>query len=142
MLRKQGFILLIVLIFIMILSTNIIWSAGLQIQELKVLKASISRLHLEAELDRKITEISKVLSKNAPVWFNHSCADGICTEPGRDWGETWYELGDLLIERWVSSSVVILRINAYAHTEGALGRRQCILLCRMDGCEMQACRKG
>lgn len=140
--RDQGFILLLVLILIMILTTNIMWSAGLQIQALKLLNASISRLHLDVELDRKITEISEVLSKNAPVWFNHSCAGGFCTVPGRDWGEHWYEQGDLLIERWVSESVVVLRINAYAHSEGSVGRRQCILLCRISGCDVQACRKG
>lgn len=140
--RERGFILLLVLILIMMLTTNIMWSAGLQIQAVKLLNASISRLHLDVELERKITEISEVLSKNASVWFNQSCAAGFCTVPGRDWGEQWYELGDLMIERWVSGPEVVLRINAYAHTEGAVARRQCMLLCRITGCVVQTCRKG
>lgn len=68
---KRGFILLMVVIVIVMLSSNMIWVASLQIQEMKVLNAAISRLHLDAMFERKITEISGVLSENAPVWFNH-----------------------------------------------------------------------
>jgi hypothetical protein len=131
----RGFILVLVLIFVMMMSTNIIWSTSFQLQEMKLLKSARSRLHLEADLDRKITEISKVLSKNAALWFNHACAGGFCTELVRKRDDLW-------IERLVSGPVVILRVNLYANLNGVAGSRQLILLCREAGCEQQSSRKG
>ena len=118
------------------------WSASLQIQSLKLLNASISRLHLEVELDRKITKISEVLSKNAMVWFNHACVQGLCTVPGHAWSQGWYEQDALMIERWASDSMVIFRIHANAQVHGVVAHRQCIVSCLKAGCRVQACRKG
>lgn len=155
----KGFILITVLIFLAGLAAAIVWSASLYFQEIKVLNLAISRLHLEAGLDRKITEISEVLSKNAPIWFNQVCACGFCTVGIQDWGVRWFEsslspqasvyvdkLGaleiSLLIERISAEQGLILRINAHAQERGALGHRQMVLLCTDTGCERQLYRKG
>lgn len=129
----NGIILLVTLLLLTLLSSSIIWSAGLQIQQMKVLNLTISRLHLETVQDRNLTEIIGVLSKNASLWFNQNCVLGYCTVPF----DQQPEHTDLLIEREVRDQVVWLRITLGEH----FLKRLLLLRCTTMGCERWAYKR-